>query len=78
MVAAAAAAIYALQAMINDKHCFELYGFDVIVDSNLQPWLIEVRRHGRNGCSKGSADRPAMLLSRSQAGGSCWPHSTIA
>ena len=28
--------------MSTDKRCFELYGFDVMIDSTLKPWLIEI------------------------------------
>lgn len=35
------------------KHCFEIFGYDFIIDELFQPWLIEVNT---NPCIEESSD----------------------
>lgn len=33
-----------LSKVPNTVNCFEFYGFDILIDSDLKPWLIEVNK----------------------------------
>ena len=45
---------------INRSNCFELFGFDIMIDSNLKPWLLEV-----NLSPSLAADSPLDLFIKS-------------
>lgn len=36
--------------MPHNNNCFELFGFDILIDDNLQCWLIEVNLSPSLGC----------------------------
>jgi hypothetical protein len=43
------------------KHCFEIFGYDYIIDSDFNVWLIEVNT---NPCIEESSNLLKMLLPR--------------
>ena len=43
------------------KHCFELFGYDFIIDEDLNTWMIEVNT---NPCLEESSSILAMYLPR--------------
>ena len=45
----------------NRSYCFELFGYDFIIDENFKVWLIEVNT---NPCLEESSDILKMLLPR--------------
>ena len=51
------------KVIINDKHCFELYGLDIMIDADFKPWLLETNASPSfTGSTKADKDFKIKLI----------------
>ena len=49
--------------IINDRHCFECYGYDLLLDDDLKPWLVEINASpSMNVTSQGDREMKTQLI----------------
>ena len=47
---------------MNRRHCFDLFGMDILIDQNLRPWLLEVNASPSLECNAKLDKRIKTLL----------------